>query len=105
MPQKSSTDKYTFIKDGPKRRGVILSAPKQPGKPIPIDAVLTDLDKASGILGERYGKGYSVSAIRRKCLTVWSFGEHWTRNGSIIKIYLPAVYEWQTGASGDASAD
>ena len=67
---------------------------KQSDRSIPIDAKLLDLDVAAMQLTDLYGRGYSAASLRRLCKKEWVDGWHYTRRGTLYKIYLPAVQEW-----------
>ena len=65
-------------------------------KQIPLSAQLLDLKEASQKLTEQFGKGYSDRAIRRLVNSgEWQENWHYVRLKRLIKIYLPAVQEWQ----------
>ncbi|MEP0872910.1 hypothetical protein NDA01_24130 [Trichocoleus desertorum AS-A10] len=77
-----------------------VAPPRAIAKPetrqIPLDAKLYDLKDASILLSEQFGSGYSVRALRRLIESgEWVEGWHYMRRGKFLKIYLPAVQEWQ----------
>jgi hypothetical protein len=86
---------YSFAAAAPKATRKVKIA-KVAHPEIPAGGQLTDLKEAAIALTDRYGRGYSVRNIRRLIANgTWARNWHWTRTGKAIKIYLPAVQEYQ----------
>lgn len=90
----------------PQRRS-LLPTPA-PQRPIPADAKLYSIKESSRLLTERYGEGYSESAIRQLIASAdWIEGVHWAdrrRKGGKYrrpKVYLEAVQRWQVARVSD----
>jgi hypothetical protein len=93
---------YSFLAEAtPAKRKVRAKSVSKPpeqelGKQIPTGATLLSLASAEKILNAKYDGGYSLSTMKRLIRNgQWHFGWHWTRTGRFIKIYEPAIDEWQ----------
>ncbi len=97
---------YSFLveaesKKRPHKTRIQTSHPTQREvKRIPAGASLLSLVSAGKVLNAKYDGGYSLSTMKRLIRNgQWQFGWHWTRTGRFIKIYEPAIDEWQAQQS------
>ncbi|NJR41139.1 MAG: hypothetical protein HC781_22725 [Leptolyngbyaceae cyanobacterium CSU_1_4] len=59
-------------------------------------ALLHDVKAAAEILTQKLGGGYSEQMIRRRINGgIWIKNQHWYKTGSLYKVSIARVIEWQ----------
>lgn len=92
--------KRTFITKPNARSAKPQTSPAPEVRKIPMDAKLLPLEEASAALTEQFGRGYSSGNIRRLVRRgEWVMGWHYVLMGKAIKVYIPAVQDWQINGS------